>query len=1317
MQRILTALAIFFSTLAWAAVPPWAITNARIVIAPGRTINRGTILLRDSLIQAAGETIAIPPDALIYDANGLTVCAGWIDGSTYFGFPLPATPTPPARRGAVPADINSPERYLAPISAGVLADISAALKMTVPSQPDPRRNLGFTTLLSVPREGLWQGSSALVNLTGETAADMIVRSPVAMHVSFATRRGTYPSSLMGAFAILRQSLITADQYREALALYQHMGGRGVTRPRHDPVSAALLPVLDGKLPVVFKADTAEQIRRAIRFSDEFKIKPVIYSGAEAWRVAGLLKARGIPVLVDLALKVPTAPRGLFGEEEAAEEEPPNSPKLFAVESNPGRLEKAGVHFAFASAALDRPEQILSQIRTAIARGLSAGAALAALTTVPAEIFGAASQLGSIEPGKIANVTLLDGEPFAEKTNAKAVVIDGRFYYPPASAPSGPPAPRMAAGRTPTPPSSIAPERRPPEPEPQARDLVIRNATILTVTNGSIENGSIWVHEGKIKEVGKSVSSPADALAIDATGQYVMPGIIDSHSHTAINGGVNEGGPAISPQARIADVLDPEDIDLYRALAGGVTTLNILHGSANAIGGQNAVIKIKWSRPMDEMLFLGAPRGIKMALGENPKRSNFSGPTPRFPATRMGVESVIRESLTRAREYARAWEDYRARSARGEVLLPPVRNLVLEALADVLAGRILVHAHCYRADEISMLLDLADEFGFKIRSLQHVTEGYKVTEKIRRHGAGASTFADFWGYKMEAWDGTAYNAALMVKAGIRTAVNSDDNERARRLYAEAAKCMKYGGLSETQALRLITLDPAWMLGIDNRVGSIEPGKDADLTIFSGHPFSPYSRVEKTIIDGQVFFDRSRDLAQRIPWKEEFEPELERAGHRQRASAITIAGRLSVNKPAALATLWLAPLFGQTYIITNARIVPVSATPIEHGSLLLKDGTIAAMGTQLKPPAGAKKIDGTGLTVYPGLIDGYTNLGLAEIESVKGSVDTTELGVDNPQAQAWIAVNPHSEMIRTARINGVTSALVVPTGNRIAGSAAAINLMGRYPDQMLLRARVGLVLNIPSVHRRARRDLGGSDPVAPPETEEQRRQRVADEMAKLKQFLREAKAYAGMKARLASSGAGNGETRDATQEAMVPAIRGECAVICPADHFRDIRSAVELGTEFGLKVIIAGGAEAAKVADLLKKNNVPVLFAAVNSLPRSAEDPYDINFATPEILRRVGVKFAIVSNSAEDSRNLPYLAAMTAAYGLESDDALKAITMWPAEVLGISDKVGSIEPGKMANLLITRGDSLDIRSEIKYVFIEGKLVDLESRNTELYERFRR
>ncbi len=891
------ALLLFLSTAAQAAAPPYAITNARIVVSPERTIASGVILMRDGLIQAVGDNVAIPADARIYDAKGLTVYAGWIDAYTHYGLAAlarsttltlatatPATPGlgPPGAGAAVPEDINSGDRYLWPKPSGVNAEVVAAARITIPAQPDARRSLGFTTVLSVPREGSWQGTSALVNLGSGPAPEAVVRPAAAMHASFQTGgqagggfgRG-YPGSLMGVFAVLRQSLLNAQQYREALALYEQNGGRGLARPKFDPASAALLPALEGKVPVVFAASTAEQIHRALRFADEFKLKPILYGGAEAWKVAEVLKSRNLSVVVDLTLDPPAAGT-FFGGGRGGSRDPANSPARLDTEANAGRLEKAGVRFAFASGSLERPDQIAAQVRTAVSKGLSKTGALRALTLAPAEIFGAGGQLGSIEPGKIANLTVFDGEAFEEKTRVRAVVIDGQFYYPAATPAGGAGGAGLRAGGgfgpKPPAPKEPIPERKPPQPEPPAKDVLIWNATILTVTNGTMEGGSIWIQDGKIKQLGKTVSAPADARRIDGSGRYVMPGIIDSHSHSAVSGGVNEGSLSVTAQVRIDDVLDPEDIDLYRALAGGVTTLNILHGSANAIGGQNAVVKIKWGRPVGEMLFPGAPRGIKMALGENPKRSNFGGTgTPRFPATRMGVENVIRESFTRAREYARQREDYRARSTRGEKLMPPGSNLTLETLADVLAGKILVHAHCYRADEISMLLDLADEFGFKIRSLQHVLEGYKVADKIRRHGAGASTFADMWGYKMEAYDGTAYNVALMAKAGVRSAVNSDSDERVRRLYQEAAKSIKYGGLTETQALRLITIDPAWMLGVDNRVGSIETGKDADLAIFNGHPFSPYSRVELTLIDGQVFFDRARDLEKRIPWKEEYEPE--------------------------------------------------------------------------------------------------------------------------------------------------------------------------------------------------------------------------------------------------------------------------------------------------------------------------------------------------------------------------------------------------------------------------------------------------------------
>jgi imidazolonepropionase-like amidohydrolase len=425
----------------------------------------------------------------------------------------------------------------------------------------------------------------------------------------------------------------------------------------------------------------------------------------------------------------------------------------------------------------------------------------------------------------------------------------------------------------------------------APPVVIQNATVLTVTKGSFV-GSVVMRDGKIADVGEKVAIPPGAQIVDASGQYVMPGIIDCHSHIAADS-INEGAVSVSSMVGIEDVLNPADVDIYRALAGGVTTANVLHGSANAIGGKCSVLKMRWGKDAHEMLFEGAMPGIKFALGENPKRAGNPNPARvaaalRYPATRMGVEDVIREAFTEAETYRQSWRDYNVKTARGEQALPPRRDLKLEPLVEVLEGKRLVHAHCYRADEILMLLRVADEFGFKIRTLQHVLEGYKVAKEIAAHGAGASTFSDWWSYKLEAFDAIPYNAAIMVRKGVLVSLNSDSAELMRHLNDEAAKTMKYGGLNETEALSLITINPARQLEIDGRVGSIEKGKEADLTIFDQHPLSNYAKVQKVFIDGQLYFDRERDLASR-PAQEAEKKRLMEKEKEQRKAAPAAARR--------------------------------------------------------------------------------------------------------------------------------------------------------------------------------------------------------------------------------------------------------------------------------------------------------------------------------------------------------------------------------------------------------------------------------------------
>ncbi len=399
---------------------------------------------------------------------------------------------------------------------------------------------------------------------------------------------------------------------------------------------------------------------------------------------------------------------------------------------------------------------------------------------------------------------------------------------------------------------------------QERVTAITNAKVLTVTNGVIERGTVVIRGSKIAAVGADVAVPAGANVIDGAGKFVFPGIIDSHSHSAIEGSVNEISLPNTGMVRVADAMTADDISPYRQLAGGTTTALLLHGSANAIGGQSQIAKWKVGRPISEWIVADAPRTIKFALGENPKSANFRPPAGverQYPATRMGVEEVIRKSFIDAHDYLARWDEYEARRKRGEQVIPPRRDLLMETMADILRRRIDVHSHAYRADEMLMLMDVARETGFKVTAFQHVLEGYKVAREMAVERIAGGTFIDWWGYKAEAYDAIPYNVALMVRNGVLTSVNSDSDELARHLNHDAAKAMKYGGLTEEEAMRLCTINPAKQLKLDHRIGSIEAGKDADLVIWTGHPLSSYSRVETTFIEGEIYFDRARDLEMR------------------------------------------------------------------------------------------------------------------------------------------------------------------------------------------------------------------------------------------------------------------------------------------------------------------------------------------------------------------------------------------------------------------------------------------------------------------------
>ena len=394
-------------------------------------------------------------------------------------------------------------------------------------------------------------------------------------------------------------------------------------------------------------------------------------------------------------------------------------------------------------------------------------------------------------------------------------------------------------------------------------ILINDATLWTCgPKGILEDWDILLLDGKIEKVAPDISVPrGSAMIIDATGKHITPGLIDCHSHSAASS-INEGSQSVTSEVRIRDVINADDINIYRQLGGGLTCANILHGSANAIGGQNAVIKLRWGFGPNDLLMKRAPQGIKFALGENVKQANWEG-TNRYPQTRMGVEQIIRDAFNAARDYDHRWKTYKSNAKVQRVKIPPRRDLELEALSEVLSGERLVHCHSYRQDEILMLTRIAEDFGFKISSFQHVLEGYKVADRLAEHGAGASTFSDWWQYKYEVIDAIPYNGTLMAKNNVIVSFNSDNSELARRLNTEAAKAIKYGGLSEEEALKLVTINPAIQLKIDRWVGSLEEGKDGDIVIWDGPPLSIYSKVEETWIDGILYWSQkeNRELEKR------------------------------------------------------------------------------------------------------------------------------------------------------------------------------------------------------------------------------------------------------------------------------------------------------------------------------------------------------------------------------------------------------------------------------------------------------------------------
>jgi len=430
-------------------------------------------------------------------------------------------------------------------------------------------------------------------------------------------------------------------------------------------------------------------------------------------------------------------------------------------------------------------------------------------------------------------------------------------------------------------------------QPKQETLLIKNATVWTnEKEGILQNADVLIKNGKIAAVGKSLSD-ASARIIDGTGKHVTPGIIDEHSHIAA-ASINEGGQSVTSEVRIADNLNPDDINIYRQLSGGVTSSHILHGSANVIGGQTQLIKLRWGLNDEELKFKEWPGQIKFALGENVKRSNFSVPggNNRYPDTRMGVEQVLEDAFTRAKDYQKEWKTYNdAKNLPGgkadkKGLIVPRRDLELDALVEVLEKKRFITCHSYVQSEINMAMEIANKMGYTVNTFTHILEGYKVADKMLKHGSYASTFSDWWAYKMEVEDAIPYNAAIMQRVGLTVAINSDDAEMARRLNQEAAKIVKYGGVTEEEALKMVTLNPAKMLHVDDKVGSLKVGKDGDVVLWSDNPLSIYAKSIYTIVDGTIYFDRKRDEEMQKEIDEERTRLVRKMNSEKRSGAPTI-----------------------------------------------------------------------------------------------------------------------------------------------------------------------------------------------------------------------------------------------------------------------------------------------------------------------------------------------------------------------------------------------------------------------------------------------
>lgn len=945
----------------------YAFTNCTLHVNADLTINNASLLIQDGRVLQSGEKLTIPKEAVVIDLKGKHVYPGFIDLYSDYGMPE-------VKRTE---SNNDSKKGAYGWNQAIKSDRDASTLFTHNNQKaDELRKQGFGAVLTFVKDGIVRGSGAFVNLSDQKENESVIKDRAAGFYSL--RKGTspqdYPSSVMGAVALLRQTYYDAKWY----------ASNSNASNREYNISLEAFNKLQ-ELPSVFEGGDKYNDLRGDKIGDEFKVKYIIKGGGNEYQrvmdIQNTFSKFIIPVNFPEAIDV----------EDPYDAEQVSLTELKHWEMAPANLsilEANGINFCITSADLKDKSIFLKNVRKAIKYGLNEKTALRALTQNPAQYIGVQDKIGSLQAGMYANFFIASKNIFEddaiiyetwsngvkhqyqdvnaidisgnynmmlgdnnyklnlkrEQDNYSAMVnlkdslkskasvsfkhnlltlsfpydsnlvvrisanynetnksfdgqaqyadgswtnfklnylaadtaktkgndkksesIDyGKIYYP-----------FCAYGESINEPKGIKEILKDKWSQFKNRydAILIKDATIWTNEQDSIlKEYDVYITEGKIVRIAPNIepTRSANAKVIEAKGMHLTPGIIDEHSHIALFS-VNEGADASSAEVRMSDVVNPEDINIYRQLSGGVTTAQLLHGSANPIGGQSCIIKLRWGKGADEFKYENAPGFIKFALGENVKHSNGLNPdVTRFPQTRMGVEQLYYDYFTRAKAYKKQWDDFGKLTPKqiekGKIAAPR-KDLDLDAVVEILDGKRFITCHSYVQSEVNMLMHVADSMKFKVNTFTHILEGYKLADKMKAHGANASTFADWWAYKLEVMDAIPYNASMLTKMGVNTAVNSDDAEMGRRLNQEAAKAIKYGGLTEVQALKLVTLNPAKMLHIDDKVGSVKTGKVADLVLWTDNPLSIYAKVNTTIIDGQIYFDKDEDDKLREEMKKE------------------------------------------------------------------------------------------------------------------------------------------------------------------------------------------------------------------------------------------------------------------------------------------------------------------------------------------------------------------------------------------------------------------------------------------------------------------